>query len=137
MKRLLSVFSVGLIFMAVSCSKSDNQPTPPAPPPPAPVDSTSTIDVRGIIKTDQVWHKSRKYRLRGYIYVTDGAKITIEAGTTIISNKDSAGVLVIYRDASIIAEGTTSSPIVFTSAETAPNPGDLGGVILVGQAKVN
>ena len=75
--------------------------------------------------------------MRGYIYVTDGAKITIEAGTTIISNKDSAGVLVIYRDATIVAEGTASAPIVFTSAEATPNPGDLGGVILVGQAKGN
>ena len=138
MKRLLSVIITGLIIVAVSCSKSDNQPTPPPPPPPPPpADSTSTIDVRGIIKTDQVWHKSRKYRLRGYIYVTDGAKITIEAGTTIISNKDSAGVLVIYRDATIIAEGTASLPIVFTSAEATPNPGDLGGVILVGQARGN
>ena len=75
--------------------------------------------------------------MRGYIYVTDGAKITIEAGTTIISNKDSAGVLVIYRDATIVAEGTSSAPIVFTSAEATPNPGDLGGVILVGQARGN
>ncbi len=71
------------------------------------------------------------------MYVTDGAKITIEAGTKIISNKDSAGVLVIYRDATIDAEGTAAAPIVFTSGETTPNPGDLGGVILVGQAKGN
>ena len=89
------------------------------------------------VLSNQTWHKSRNYRLRGYVYVTDGAKITIEAGTTIISNKDSAGVLVIYRDATIIAEGTASAPIVFTSAETTPNPGDLGGVILVGQARGN
>ena len=137
MNKLLSAFILGGILIAASCSKSDDSPTPPPPPPPPPVDSTSTIDVRGIIKTDQTWHKSRMYRLRGYVYVTDGAKITIEAGTKIISNKDSAGVLVIYRDATIVAEGTASSPIVFTSAEATPNPGDLGGVILVGQARGN
>ncbi len=137
MNKLLAAVIFGGIFIVSSCSKSDNSPTPPPPPPPPPVDSTSTIDIRGVIKTDQTWHKSRKYRLRGYVYVTDGAKITIEAGTTIISNKDSAGVLVIYRDATIIAEGTASSPIVFTSAETTPNPGDLGGVVLVGQARGN
>jgi hypothetical protein len=77
------------------------------------------------------------FRLRGYVYVTDGATITIEPGTKIVSNKDSAGVLVIYRDAKIIADGTSSAPIVFTSNESSPAPGDLGGVILVGQAKVN
>jgi len=137
MNKLFSALILGGILIASSCSKSDNNPAPPPPPPPPPTDSTSTIDVRGIIKADQTWHKSRKYRLRGYVYVTDGAKITIEAGTTIISNKDSAGVLVIYRDANIVAEGTASAPIIFTSAETTPTPGDLGGVILVGQARVN
>jgi hypothetical protein len=139
MNKLFLAFIMGCLLVTVSCSKSDNQPTPtPTPTPtPAPVDSTSTLDVRGVIKTDQVWHKSRKYRLRGYVYVTDGAKITIEAGTTIISNKDSAGVFVIYRDATIVAEGTATSPIIFTSGETSPKPGDLGGVVLVGQARVN
>ncbi len=136
MKKISFILSLGCMIAAASCSKSDNQPTP-NPPPVTPVDSTSTLDVRGVIKTDQTWKKSRTYRLRGYVYVTDGAKLTIEAGTKIISNRDSAGVLVIYRDATIIADGSSSAPIVFTSGETAPLPGDLGGVILVGQAKVN
>ncbi len=56
----------------------------------------------GVITTSQTWIKSHTYRLRGYVYVTAGAKITIEAGTKIISNKDSAGVLVIYKDATIL-----------------------------------
>ena len=71
------------------------------------------------------------------MYVTDGATLTIEAGTKIVSNKDSAGVLVIYKDAQIIADGTSSAPIVFTSNESSPAPGDLGGVIIAGQAKGN
>ena len=124
------------VLIAASCSKSDNQQTPPPPPPP-PTDTATTINVRGVIKTDQHWVKTKTYVLRGYIYVTDGAKLTIDAGTKIISKKDSAGVLVIYRDATIDATGTASDPIVFTSGETTPNPGDLGGVILVGQAKGN
>ena len=76
MSKLISALILGGILIASSCSKSDNNPTPIQPPPPPPTDSTSTIDVRGIIKSDQTWHKSRKYRLRGYVYVTDGAKIT-------------------------------------------------------------
>ena len=68
------------------------------------------------------------------MYVTDGAKITIEAGTKIVSNKDSAGVLVIYSDAAIDAEGTATEPIVFTSGETC-QPGWFGWCGLVGQAK--
>ena len=136
MKKISFALLFGGMLAAASCSKSDNNPTP-TPPPPTPVDSTGIVDIRGVIKTSQSWTKSHTYRLRGYVYVTDGAQITIEAGTRIVSNKDSAGVLVIYRDATIIAEGTVTAPIVFTSAETVPAAGDLGGVILVGQARVN
>jgi hypothetical protein len=36
-----------------------------------------------------------------------------------------------------MAQGTAAEPIVFTTAESDPKPGDLGGVILVGQARGN
>src|SRR6185369_14533663 len=49
-------------------------------------------------------------------------------GTTIMSKKDSAGVLVIYKGAKIMAEGTSADPIVFTSGESNKLSGDLGGV---------
>lgn len=139
MTKLLLAFATCLLIVASSCSKSDDQTTPPdnggggGNNPPA----GSTIDVRGQIRADQIWKKDYVYRLRGYVYVTAGAILTIEAGTKIISNKDSAGVLVIYKDAKINADGTSSAPIVFTSAESSPAPGDLGGVIIAGQAKGN
>lgn len=126
---------LGCIVAMASCKKSDNQPTP-NPPPGGGGPTGGNVDVRGTIRSDQNWTKDKVYRLRGYVYVT-GAKLTIEAGTKIISNKDSAGVLVIYKDATIIADGTSANPIVFTSAETSPQPGDLGGVVLVGQATGN
>jgi hypothetical protein len=97
----------------------------------------SKFDVRGLITTNTTWKKDFVYRLRGYVYVINGATLTIEAGTKIVSNKDSAGVLIVTPDAKIIADGTASAPIVFTSAETAPIPGDLGGIVIAGNAKVN
>jgi hypothetical protein len=66
-----------------------------------------------------------------------GATLTIEAGTTILSNKDSAGVLVITPDAKIIADGTASAPIVFTSNESSKAPGDFGGLVVAGNATWN
>jgi hypothetical protein len=133
-RSLLAISLCGLIALS-SCKKSDNNTdtgTGTNPPP-----AGSTIDIRGIIRTNTTWKKDYKYRLRGYVYVTDGATLTIEPGTQIVSNKDSAGVLVIYRDAQINAVGTAAEPIVFTSAETTKNPGDFGGVILAGQATGN
>ena len=97
----------------------------------------SRIDVRGTITANTTWKKDYIYRLRGYVYVLNGATLTIEPGTKIVSNKDSAGVLIVTPDTKIIADGTASAPIVFTSAEASPVPGDLGGVVIAGNAKVN
>lgn len=133
MKKLLSFGFVGsLLVLVQACSKSDgNNTTPP------PTNPTTTVDVRGTITSDTKWTSDKKYRLRGWVYVKGGAKLTIEPGTQIVSNKDSAGVLLIYKGSQILAEGTADKPIVFTSNETAPAPGDFGGLILVGQATGN
>jgi hypothetical protein len=137
MKNKISIAFLSAILIATACKKSDDGPTPGPGPGPDPIDTTVSGDIRGIITTDQHWTKDKSYRLRGYVYVTNGATLTIDPGTVITSSKDSAGVLVIYRGAKIMAEGTASEPIVFTSGETAPAPGDLGGLALVGQARGN
>lgn len=134
MKKGFSFFMLSIIIAATACKKSDNGPSLPNNPGDT---ASASGDIRGIITSNQHWTKDKVYRLRGYVYVTNGATITIDPGTKIVSNKDSAGVLVIYRGAKIMAEGTASEPIVFTSNETNPQPGDLGGVVLVGQARGN
>jgi len=135
MKKIASFMLMAVLFGA-GCKKSDSQPDP-KPDPGEPADTAKNVDVRGTISADQHWVKDKTYRLRGYVYVNNGATITIDAGTKIVSNKDSAGVLVIYRTAKINATGTATDPIVFTSNEATPQPGDLGGVVLVGQASGN
>src|SRR6201991_3924393 len=136
MKRTLTIL-LGTVLLGVACSKSDDQPNPPPVGGGTGPDATGTIPVRGVITTDQHWTKDKTYRLRGYVYVTNGATLTIDPGTKIVSSKDSIGVLVIYRTAKIMAEGTAAEPIVFTSAEAEPKAGELGGLIIVGQAKGN
>ena len=128
MKKLSSILLLGVIVMASACHKDDDS-NDPAP--------TTTSDVRGTITTDQTWTKDKVWRLRGYVYVTNNATLTIEPGTKIISNNDSAGVLIIYKGAKINAAGTAQNPIVFTSGEATPKPGDLGGVVIVGNATGN
>jgi len=129
-------------FRVTSKDGAKNSATSPASPAApesfkiVPADG-SVIDIRGVINANLTMTKNYKWRLRGYVYVENGVTLTIEAGTNIISNKDSAGVLVITRGAKIQAEGTQTSPIVFTSAETTPTPGDFGGVIIAGAAPGN
>lgn len=136
-----SIFSGTLLCLAVAasmagCSKSDSTPDPVNPGGGDTVVNKSP-DVRGVINSDQHWTADKVYRLRGYVYVTNNATLTIDPGTKIVSNKDSAGVLVIYRGSKIMANGTAQAPVVFTSNESNKQPGDLGGVILVGQATGN
>ena len=78
------------------------------------------------------------YFLKGLIYVTNGATLTIEPGTTIKGQfTDPIGGLVITRGSKINAAGTASNPIVFTSASPVPKSGDWAGIILLGRAKTN
>lgn len=137
MKNLFSgaLLSFTLAASLIGCSKSDNTPDP-GPGGTTPPES-KTPDIRGVINSDQHWTADKVYRLRGYVYVTNNATLTIDPGTKIVSNKDSAGVLVIYRGSKIMANGTADAPIVFTSNESSKQPGDLGGVVLVGQATGN
>jgi hypothetical protein len=132
-------FSRALVLTCIAgavagCSKSDDQPDPVPPTPPV---ENKKPDVRGVITADQHWTRDKTYRLRGYVYVNSGVTLTIDPGTKIVSDNDSAGVLVIYRGAKIQAVGTAAEPIVFTSNAASPTPGDLGGIIIVGQAKGN
>ncbi len=131
--KQIAFFALAAIMLGTACKKSNNDPDPVNP---GDTTKVTSVDVRGIIAADQHWTSDVTYRLRGYVYVTGGT-LTIDAGTKIVSNNDSAGVLVIYKGAKISAIGTAAAPVVFTSAETSPAPGDLGGVILVGNATAN
>lgn len=131
MRKINILLSLGLTatVMFASCSKDKT-------PEPVPQPSTGT-DIRGVISANKTLTKDKVWTLRGFVYVTGNATLTIEPGTKIISKRDSAGVLVITRGAKIDAKGTAAAPIVFTSGESAPIPGDLGGVVIAGSATAN
>ncbi len=95
------------------------------------------VVVSGDITTNTTWTKNNTYLLQGFVYVTNGAKLTIEAGTVIKGEKASKGSLIITRGTQLIADGTASEPIVFTSNESTPNYGDWGGLIILGYAPTN
>ncbi|MGE5106697.1 MAG: hypothetical protein ACM3H8_04080 [Sphingobacteriales bacterium] len=133
MKRIIALALLGSLVVT-SCRKieMDGGTTVVTPP-----TSENTI-LSGTIKTDLTLKTGKTYTLRGIVYVTDGAVLTIEAGTTINGDKSSRGTLVITRGSRIEAKGTADKPIVFTSSEGgAAKPGDWGGVVLLGRAKTN
>lgn len=97
----------------------------------------SQVTISSDITSNTTWTNNNIYTLTGgFIYVTNNATLTIEPGTIIRGN---AATLVITRGAKIMAEGTSTQPIVFTSYQSAGNrnPGDWGGIILCGKAPLN
>lgn len=79
------------------------------------------------------------YLLKGWVYVADGAKLTIPAGTIIKGDKETKAALIVEPGGQVFAEGTKDAPIVFTSEMPAGSrkPGNWGGLIICGKAKNN
>ena len=92
-----------------------------------------------IVFTGHQTIKKGTYTLKGWVYVADGAELTIEPGTIIKGDKGTKAALIVERGGKLIARGTESQPIVFTSAQPAGSrrPGDWGGVIICGRAHNN
>jgi hypothetical protein len=93
----------------------------------------------GTISEDITLVASKKYTLKGNVFIASGATITIEPGTVIFGDKVTKGALIIERGATINAAGTEAEPIVFTSSAPANyrNYGDWGGLVLLGAAANN
>ncbi|WP_460501419.1 T9SS C-terminal target domain-containing protein, partial [Hymenobacter agri] len=91
------------------------------------------------ITTNTTWTRNNIYLLNGFVYVDNGATLTIEPGTIIKGDLGNKGTLIIRQGAKINAAGTASQPIVFTSNQPASSraPGDWGGIILLGRAPQN
>ena len=70
-------------------------------------------------KGDVTLDASKKYLLRGWVYITEGSSITIPAGTVIFGDKDTKATLIIERGGKIHATGTADKPIIFTSEQPA------------------
>lgn len=133
-KFLFGALILTLIFSVPSCVKvSFNDGGGVIAPP----DPTSNV-ISGTISSSRFYAKG-KYILKGYVYVTEGATITFEAGCIIQSDITEKGALIIERGARLVAQGTASNPIVFTSGKPVGQrtPGDWGGIILLGKAPTN
>lgn len=96
----------------------------------------STI-LEGRITANRTLTANNTYKLRGLVYVTNGAILTIEPGTKIVGESGKNGGLIITRSSKIIADGTVDKPIVFTSEAANPKRGDWAGVVLLGNAPTN
>jgi len=101
--------------------------------------SKPIVEVTGNITGNVTWTAANIYRLRGFVRVVDNARLTIEAGTLIIGDRETKGTLIVQMGGQIFANGTSTRPIIMTS-ENAPGlrePGDWGGLVITGRAPNN
>jgi hypothetical protein len=99
----------------------------------------TNVTVSSDITADATWTTGQVVELRNKVYVTNGAKLTIQPGVIIRGDKNTQGTLIITKGSQIIAQGTKTQPIVFTSNQAvgSRNLGDWGGVIILGNATNN
>ncbi|TDH23269.1 hypothetical protein EXU57_17495 [Segetibacter sp. 3557_3] len=133
MKKLLILFiAAGLITSGCRKIEVDGGTTTVNPG----TGSENTI-LEGRITENRTLKAQYTYKLRGLVYVTNGAVLTIEPGTKIVGESNRNGGLVITRSAKISADGTADKPIVFTSEAATPQRGDWAGLVLLGNAPTN
>lgn len=116
------------------------------------------VIVTSNVSANTTWTKDKVWILAGRIAVMSGATLTIEPGTVIKARAGAttnAKALIVARGAKIMAEGTPTAPIIFTSVAdeitpeqvasgnfVSPNmPATLnglwGGVLILGNARIS
>ncbi len=142
---ILMIFAASLIGFT-SCIEGNEKPDV--------VNDTGTgtsVAVNSNITSNTTWTTGNTYILSGRISVTAGNTLTIQPGVIVkgeVGTGSNATALVIARGAKIDAQGTASSPIIFTSVADEITPGQIispnlepnlsglwGGVIILGKAK--
>lgn len=96
--------------------------------------------VNADVTASRTFFAETTYTISGFVKVTNGATLTIQPGTRIVGDAEVAGSsLWILRGARLIAEGTATAPIVFTSEKAAGSraPGDWGGIVIIGNGRIN
>lgn len=96
---------------------------------------SGNLDING----RTTWTNNNIYILQGFVRVTSSDTLVIQPGTIIKGDYTSKGSLIVERGGYLLAQGTETQPIVFTSQKPAGQRsyGDWGGVILCGRGAVN
>lgn len=100
--------------------------------------NTEAVFLSGTHTKDLTLDVNKTYKVNGPLTMAAGTTLTIPAGMRIEALAAGSDVYVaIAQGAKIIAKGTKTSPIVFTSDASQKASGDWGGLILLGKAPIN
>ncbi len=133
LKNLLIAVTIASIF---SCSSDDdNRTIDPGNGGDNPITGS---ELKGDLSEDATLLASVEYTLTGSFTIKSGTTLTIEPGTVIKAKSGRTDIfLAVERGAKLIAKGSSTNPIKFTSDASSPKAGDWGGIVLAGKAKSN
>ena len=112
------------------------------------IPAKTVVVVKGILEGNISWTADKIYKLEGFVRVgeevvfgttTKTGTLTIAPGTLIVGDRATKGTLIVQRGSKLIANGTASQPIIFTSERNPGErePGDWGGLVICGRAVNN
>ncbi len=102
---------------------------------------SGVVDLPAVITANRTLTNDQAYRVSGIVQVRGNATLTIDPGTVVMGAPGSQppSVLLITTAGRLNAQGTRSRPIIMTSQQPhgSRNRGDWGGLIMLGEARVN
>ncbi len=126
--KILSLAILALPFLA-SCN-DDDDPRPDQDT----LDLLEQGTMKGALKSDYTLDAGMTYNLTGAFTVSEGASLTIPAGTQIVADDKGTEVFIaIMTGSKIFINGTETSPVIMSSA--LAEPGDWGGLTICGLAE--
>lgn len=95
----------------------------------------TTVTINADITSNTTWTTGTIVKLENKIYVKGNVTLTIQPGVIIRGDLATQGTLIITKGSKIMASGTQTNPIIFTSNEAAGTraEGDWGGLVILGK----
>ena len=125
MKKL--VFSLAILASIFTGCSNDDEETPV-------VITPATGEITGNFTASKSYAFGN-YTLKGMVQIPAGVTVTFAAGSTITCDKTTGeNGLIVLNGGKLIAEGTASEPIVFTTVQKSS--GDWAGIIMYGNAPI-
>lgn len=137
-----------IVIGFTSCIDGNDKPVDPVDP-----ETDDVLLINTNITSNTTWETGKVYVLGGRIAVTSGNTLTIQPGAIVkgeVGSGSNATALIIARGAKLDAQGTATSPIIFTTVADEIMPGEIaspnlepnlsglwGGLIILGKAKAS
>ena len=126
LKKIVVFFAVTMVLVVTSCTSDNGFEVTGGET------QIENFELTGNLESDRVLDPAQQYSLSGTFTVKAGSKLTIPAGTVIVSQVGTDKYIAVEQGAEIDIQGTANLPVIMKSATSSP--GDWGGLLLCGEA---